>query len=78
MKFFFSRCVSKYKIYKGKEIVKCEGLFEEIVIENVKAEMKKTGISRERMGSIGSTGAAAIALGSTNKQSNMWIQKLTG
>lgn len=76
--FFHPGCAFKHKIYKGNEIVKCEGPFKQIVLEDVKAEMKKTGISRERMGSIGTTTnlqeqQQMLREVPTNKQ--MWIQK---
>lgn len=69
--FFHPGCAFKHKIYKGNELVKCEGPFEQIVLEDVKAEMKKTDISRKRMGSIGSTGTTTNASGSTNIQANV-------
>lgn len=72
--FSHSGCAIKHRKYnEDKEIVKCEGPFRQIVLENAKTEMKKTlatGIGRERLGSTGSTGSAGVAGAAANTSTN--------
>lgn len=59
--FYHPGCVSKHRILKDKELVKCDGPFEEIDIaaENGKTEMRRTGDDRGRLGSTGRMDLAA-------------------
>lgn len=74
--FFYPGCVFKHKIYKRDELVKCEGLFKEIICESNKAEMRRTPTAsggRERLGSTGSTSSVGTAVTSSgaNKEQGM-------
>jgi len=77
--FYHSGCASKHRTLKGNEVVKCEGPFIEITIDNEKAEMRKSTVSgRERLGSTGSIRSTAAASGGS-KQLNMdtdWIKDI--
>ncbi|EFN63188.1 hypothetical protein EAG_04369 [Camponotus floridanus] len=69
--FFHPGCIFRHKILKRDELVKCEGPFKEIENESDKVEMRKTPtVSRERLGSTGSTGSrgATVTSSGANKQ----------
>lgn len=67
--FFHPGCASKHKTYKGNEVIKCKGPFQQIVIENDKMETKKTiGDSRGRLGSSGAMGMVTSMPESSSKQ----------
>lgn len=48
--FFHPGCTSKHRIVKDKEIVRCEGPFIEIVVENERTEVKRTNTAGDGKG----------------------------
>lgn len=70
--FFHPGCVIKHKVYnKNRELVKCEGPYEQFPIEVEKVEMKKSIISgnKDKQGSINTANSSLNMLGNMSKAS---------
>lgn len=68
VKFYHPGCGNKHKVYdRNREFVSCPGPYEKIIIES-ESDMK-AGTSRERLGSMGSTGSDGTTGPSTTPMS---------